>query len=162
MARNQLSHLKIIIVIAIAANVDAFEDNTATQDKKTAHNKGIAALKGDWELISIQSNKEPQIEFRNKIVWRIDDKKYTIDYERGLDMVHEFSIDPSKEPCEWNDYLTNEGAREPRAEKYIYTLDGDSLKVCSPGLGKKRPSSFEPTKENGYTLKEFRRMKEKK
>jgi uncharacterized protein (TIGR03067 family) len=69
-------------------------------------------------------------------------------------------LDPSAKPAAI-DFAHTEGALKGKAWQGIYTLDGETLKVCdnAPNLDKGRPAAFEATSGSGYVLITFKRAK---
>jgi uncharacterized protein (TIGR03067 family) len=69
-------------------------------------------------------------------------------------------VDPSAKPAAI-DFEHTEGAVKGKAWKGIYTLDGDTLRVCdnAPSPDKARPAVFEAKGGSGYVLITFKRAK---
>jgi uncharacterized protein (TIGR03067 family) len=69
-------------------------------------------------------------------------------------------LDPSAKPAAI-DFAHAEGALKGKAWQGIYTLDGETLKVCdnAPNLDKGRPAAFEATRGSGQVLITFKRAK---
>ena len=67
-------------------------------------------------------------------------------------------IDPTKNPKEI-DYLFNEGSNKGKTQKGIYKFDGDTYTDCCSEPGGERPTEFKSTKENGWEIMVFKRIK---
>ena len=69
-------------------------------------------------------------------------------------------LDPSAKPATI-DFAHTEGALKGKAWQGIYTLDGETLKVCdnAPNLDKGLPAAFEATSGSGHILITFKRAK---
>lgn len=78
--------------------------------------------------------------------WTISDQEVQFD-------LGEYRLDPA------NDNLDISRAQK-LAQKGIYTLDGDSLRLCIGYDGKARPTSFATTRGSGFALYVLRRLKE--
>jgi uncharacterized protein (TIGR03067 family) len=69
-------------------------------------------------------------------------------------------LDPSAKPAAI-DFAHTAGPLKGKAWQGIYTLDGETLKVCdnAPNLDKGRPAAFEATSGSGHVLITFKRAK---
>jgi uncharacterized protein (TIGR03067 family) len=69
-------------------------------------------------------------------------------------------VDPRAKPAAI-DFDHTEGDLKGKAWKGIYTLDGNTLKICdnAPNLAKARPTTFEAKRGSGYVLVTFKRAK---
>ena len=69
-------------------------------------------------------------------------------------------MEPSEKPAAI-DFDHTEGTLKGRAWKAIYSLDGDTLKICdnAPNLDKGRPAAFEAGTGSGYIFITFKRAK---
>jgi uncharacterized protein (TIGR03067 family) len=67
-------------------------------------------------------------------------------------------LDPAKDPKQI-DAVRTEGANAGETLKGIYTLDGDTYKVCFAAAGKDRPTAFSTTSGGGHRLIVMKREK---
>jgi uncharacterized protein (TIGR03067 family) len=66
-------------------------------------------------------------------------------YSKDDPMGWKYTIEPSKKPKQM-DWFVEEQPGHPIHQTAIYSLDGDTLKICSTAAGKSRPTRFESKK----------------
>lgn len=66
-------------------------------------------------------------------------------------------LDPSKHPKEIDCAFTS-GPNAGESDRAIYRLDGDTLTECSAPAKRPRPTAFESTRENGWSLTVYKRV----
>jgi uncharacterized protein (TIGR03067 family) len=106
--------------------------------------KDLKAAQGAWQLAELTTDAGPAPADRIKgVKFTIKDDKLTMD---GLDGKPEFTIklDPSKKP-KAIDLTLLDGAFKGKTTMGIYSLDGDTLKLCVGNKeAKDRPTEFKP------------------
>jgi uncharacterized protein (TIGR03067 family) len=124
----------------------------------------LARLAGTWEVTSYMQAGEEQAKGRKRVIVFKADGSYA--WESGA-KGKVAAIDPAKKPKEI-DYVQVDadgdpitGADDkPLIEKGIYKLDGDTFTDCFTAAGEKeRPTEFKSTKENGWILVVYKRVK---
>jgi uncharacterized protein (TIGR03067 family) len=112
--------------------------SAAPADKAAADKEKI---QGTWKFISIlDQGTEQQVPEENRLVITADVMK--IVYPKDAPMGWKYTIDPSKDPRQM-DWFTEIDPGRPIHQPGIYSLDGDTLKICSTAAGKPRPTRFE-------------------
>ena len=112
------------------------KDDAAKADKRT--------IQGTWKFVSVlDQGMEQQMPEGNRLVIASDSLKvvYPKDDPRGW----KYTIDPSKDPKEM-DWIVEIDPGHPIRQLAIYSLEGDTLKICSTAAGKPRPTKFESKK----------------
>jgi uncharacterized protein (TIGR03067 family) len=101
-------------------------------------------IKGTWKFVSaLDQGKEQPMPEGNRVVITSDVLKMV--YPKDDSMGWKYTIDPSKAPKEM-DWIVEIDPGHPIRQLAIYTLEGDTLKICSTAAGKPRPSKFESKK----------------
>jgi uncharacterized protein (TIGR03067 family) len=101
-------------------------------------------IQGTWAFGSvIDQGKEQPMPKENRVVITPDTLK--IVYPRDDPTGWRYTIDPTKSPKEM-DWIVEIDPGRPIRQLAIYTLDGDTLKICSAAAGKPRPTRFESRK----------------
>ena len=95
-----------------------------------------------WESVLDQGKEQPSPE-ANRLV--ITSGLMKIVYPKDDAMGWKYTIDPSKDPKEM-DWVVEIDPGHPIRQLAIYSLDGDTLKICSTAQGKPRPTKFESKK----------------
>jgi len=112
------------------------KDDAAKADKRT--------IQGTWKFVSVlDQGMEQQMPEGNRLVIASDSLKvvYPKDDPRGW----KYTIDPSKDPKEM-DWIVEIDPGHPIRQLAIYSLEVDTLKICSTAAGKPRPTKFESKK----------------
>jgi uncharacterized protein (TIGR03067 family) len=122
----------------------------------------LARLAGRWKLVSrITAGEELVLNNPNAggemiAVFKEDG---TFAWEGGVENLGKIArIDPSKSPKEI-DYEFKEGGSKGKTQKALYKLEGDTYSDCCTEPGEDRPTEFKSTKENGYEIMVFQRIK---
>jgi uncharacterized protein (TIGR03067 family) len=101
-------------------------------------------IQGTWGFGSvIDQGKEQPMPKENRVVITSDTLK--IVYPKDDPMGWRYTIDPTKSPKEM-DWIVEIDPGHPIRQLAIYTLDGDTLKICSAAAGNPRPTTFESRK----------------
>src|SRR5688572_20362886 len=117
--------------------------------------KDAANLEGTWVVTSMVENGKPKEELKgDKLVF---DQAGTVTIknekreEKGT-----YKLDPSGKPKA----IDIKQADSEKPYYGIYTLDGDTLKICmSPDEGKPRPTEFTAKEGSGLMILELKREK---
>ena len=154
------NHLFALVVASLPFAV--FTPASVSADPKDDEKAELARLAGTWKMTSYQKAGEERIKDQE------DAPEIIITFKKdgSFDWANEVGspgkimrIDPSKKVKEI-DYLFTAGENEGKVEKGIYKLERDTFTDCFnvPG-GQERPSEFKSTKENGYSLAVYKRVK---
>ncbi len=131
----------------------------AADAKEDAIKKEKAALKGKWQVVTLEDSdgKTPEEETR-KMRASITDS--VISTKQGKDDSQgEYTIDPTKNPKEIDIKLLD-GPEKGKWVKGLYRIDGDTLVICSADPGEDRPKEFKVAKGSNSVLITFKRIKE--
>src|SRR6266568_1019102 len=146
---------KILLVgIAVLAVSLAFgEDNPAVK-------KDLAALQGEWTMISGSADGQPmppEMVKQMKRVCKGDETTTTMNGQIYLKA--KITIDPSKKP-KTIDYQMLEGFTKGKTQLGIYEVEGDMFKACFASPGAERPAEFSGKPGEGRTFSSWKRQKE--
>ena len=114
--------------------------------------KELEALRGNWNVVKGGADQDSQPQFsmvENSLQIRIG----------GASADFKFTVNTAKKPKEINiTKMLNDGSDTSMLG--IYELDGDTLKLCFDGFGKKRPTEFKA--KDGSTQSNYVLKREKK
>lgn len=104
--------------------------------------KDLAALQGEWAMVSGSADGQPLPEGMRKQMKRVceGDVTTTTMGERVF-LKAKITIDPSKKPKSI-DYQMLDGATKGKTQFGIYEVDGDTFKACFSAPGDPRPTDF--------------------
>jgi uncharacterized protein (TIGR03067 family) len=141
--------LSILTVAALATAGAARSDEVAEERKK---------LVGTWVAVSGETRGE---EFRPDQIGNlkviITEDKIVVDWNQKVSF--SYTIDPTTDP-KTLDKTSLDGKSKGSLCRGIYSVDGDSLVLCSNTSGtKERPKSFRTTRFSGFSLYLFKRQK---
>ena len=117
--------------------------------------KEIKRLQGKWQLVSLVHDGEvvELAEPKNVITF----KGATVSESSNKD-VSEFKLNPEKKPKEM-DWIGIEGRHKGETMMGIYSLEGDTLKICHSHYSKKgRPTEFASKPGSGHRLLVLKRV----
>jgi uncharacterized protein (TIGR03067 family) len=144
--------------IGLLAGSEAKESGIpATDAKEAAIRKEKKNLIGTWKAVSCEAGGEkvPEKILKGEVVrWRITENsvEWTVEKEQmGKD---KYSLDPTTKPKRI-DLMDKEGRHTPG----IYSLDGDTLKVCLNEASKERPKEFASKLNTHLSVWVFKREK---
>ena len=134
----------------------------AAQAGEDAAKKDKEKLQGTWKPVSIKSVGAPLPE---EIVkgWtlKITNDEHTVTISEDLGggkgrmslTKFTFTLDPAKKPKAIDFVSTHNGDKSAG----IYSLEGDTLKICARKPGQERPTRFESEKGSGVSLQVYKR-----
>lgn len=104
--------------------------------------KDLAALEGEWTMVSGEREGQPLDEARVKTAKRVSkDSVTTVTFGEMVFMKAKYTVDPSKKP-KAIDYEFDEGPNKGKKALGIYEIDGDTVKFCFAGVDAERPTDF--------------------
>ena len=127
-------------------------------DAPKSANKDHKQIRGIWKVVTSEKNgKKEKTKFTHpKQIIKAD--KITFlgpDGKERLDFYLSYKLDTTKNPKHID--MTNEMTMQTVLG--IYTLDGDSLRICAAPPGVDRPKEFKTTEGSGLGLMVFKREK---
>jgi uncharacterized protein (TIGR03067 family) len=114
-------------------------------------------LAGTWQVVSVEVDGQavPPKEFRGlKMTFKAG--KFTAQKGQGDKQEGTYKLDPSKSPKQI-DISRKDGPAEGRNQLAVYSLAGNTLKICSAGSDKERPDGFATRGKEGRVLMTLRR-----
>ena len=139
-----------LVMIAVAAT--GAEENPAIK-------KDLAALQGEWSMVSGLADGQPMPDEMLKQMKRVcKGDEVTVTMGEQYFMKAKFTIDPSKKP-RTIDYQMTEGFNKGKKQLGIYELDGDRFKSCFSAPGAERPKDFASEPGSQRTLSVWKREK---
>jgi uncharacterized protein (TIGR03067 family) len=143
---QSLLALTLLVSLATAAQDDAIK-------------KELAAIEGEWSMVSSERDGQPLPPRVVKSARRICRGDMTTVMLNGrLFMRAKFTVDPAKQPKSL-DYEVTEGHNQGSKQLGIYELDGDTMKICLADPGNERPTDFVTKGKRGYTVGVWKRQK---
>ena len=115
-------------------------------------------LAGTWQVVSVEADGQnlPANQFRGlKMTFKAG--KFTAQKGERDKQEGTYKIDPSKNPKQI-DIRHKTGPLAGRDQLAIYSLAGNTLKVCSGGSDKERPDNFLTRGKEGRVLMTLRRQ----
>jgi uncharacterized protein (TIGR03067 family) len=152
----------LLLLPAIAAGVllsaEAPEGDAVKKEKEK--------LVGAWKLVSLEIDGEKLPGEITKTMGAVFTATTVTTKSRGKDDTPgRYTLDPSKSP-KHIDFTDPSEKGKDAVVPAIYSLEGDTLKVCSPGEYKKggraprkRPTKFDASEGTGQMLMVFKRTK---
>lgn len=147
--------------VIAALSVCGFATPAPVPAAKDDSDSELAKLAGTWKVVSwkragveqvTEDTPDQLIEFKK------DGKFEWIENASGKGKIAR--IDPTKKPKEI-DYTFAGGDLDGKTQKALYKLDGDTFSDCFGEPGTDRPTEFKSTKENGYSIVVYKRVKRK-
>jgi uncharacterized protein (TIGR03067 family) len=136
----------------------------ATGQDKDAVKEEMKKLEGTWTLAWFEQGGEkkaakevgPTEVFLFNASTIIKDGKSTMTF-KGKSVQYSFTVDPTKKP-KTLDRVVAEGKFKGNAHRYLYELDGDTLRLCyNAEMSDSRPKEFKA--EGTITILTFERKK---
>ncbi len=144
--------MKCIYSVIFAALLCAALPLQADDDKKV----DAELILGEWKRVEMQRDGKVQTEFDRELI--VTFTKETVAAKDGtLELKILYKLDPTQTPkhCDFivmfdEQTITNQA---------IYTLEGDTLKICRPRGKEKRPTEFQAREGDGQVVTIFERVK---
>src|SRR5437899_3006262 len=111
--------LALLIPFLLAADEPADEAAKKEREKFT----------GTWKIISAERDGQPDKVSKGAITIYAADGKFSVQFADGTGGAGTYRLDPSKKPTAI-DYTPDYGADKGKPHKGIYSLEGDTLKIC--------------------------------
>jgi uncharacterized protein (TIGR03067 family) len=125
-----------------------------------AEQKGLEKFQGKWALVSgtVDGKDLDADELKNNFMVVKGARAVFLfkDKERGTATM---KIDAGKKPAQY-DITYEDGPAKGTTLKGIYKIDGDTLTMCSGGIGKDRPTEFASKAGSGTVLVVSKRVKD--
>ncbi|HUT09094.1 MAG TPA: TIGR03067 domain-containing protein [Thermoguttaceae bacterium] len=137
---RQMPHVLLVLTATVLLAADK-KDEKAELDK--------ANLQGTWELIGAEMGGQKSEEPLGAKLTFTGNKVIAKDKDGKVRQESTFKLDPTKNPKQMDVIVTRNEKTE--VQEAIYSLDGDTLKVCGAEAGKPRPTKFK-TKESGDAM----------
>ena len=115
-------------------------------------------LAGTWQVVSVEADGQavPAKQFRG-LTMTFKAGKFTARQGQGEKQEGTYRVDPGKTPKQI-DIRHTTGPLAGRDQLAIYSLAGNTLKVCSSGSDKERPDGFATRGQEGRVLMTLRRQ----
>ncbi len=148
--------LKLLSLIGLAI----VTITSATAQQSGAVKKDMAALQGEWTMVSGSADGQPMPEEMLKQMKRVcKGDQVTVSMGTQTFLKAKITIDPSSKP-KTIDYDMTEGLTKGKKQLGIYELDGDTFKACFAAPGAERPADFTGKAGDHRTLSVWKRQKE--
>lgn len=144
----------LLIGFAVAAFAPVWTEESG------AVKKDMAALQGEWSMVSGSADGQPMPDEMRKQMKRIckGDEATTM-MGAQVFLKAKIAIDPSKKP-KTIDYQMTEGFTKGKTQLGIYEVDGDTFRSCFAKPGAERPTDFASKPGDGRTLSVWKREKQ--
>jgi uncharacterized protein (TIGR03067 family) len=131
------------------------------EDDSTAR-KDLAAIQGEWSMVSGSADGQPMPEEMRKQMKRVcKDDEATTTMNGRVFIKAKITLDPSKKP-KTIDYDVIDGFTKGKKQLGIYEVAGDTFKSCFSAPGSERPKDFTGEAGDHRTLSIWKREKEAK
>jgi uncharacterized protein (TIGR03067 family) len=138
------------VMLSFVINADAKDD---------AVKKDLAALEGEWTIVSAERDgmKLPDELLKNsKRTAKGNESSVIVGGQ--LFMKATVAVDPSKKP-KTIDYDVTDGPNKGKKQFGIYEIDGDTVKFCFAAPGNDRPTEFSSKERSNRILSVWKREK---
>ncbi len=143
----------LIGIAVLTATLACAEDNDAMK-------KDLAALQGEWTMVSGSADGQPMPPEMLKQMKRVCKGYETTTTMNGqIYLKAKITIDPTKKP-KTIDYQMLEGPTKGKTQLGIYEVEGDTFKACFVSPGAERPAEFSGKPGEGRMLSVWKRQKE--
>jgi uncharacterized protein (TIGR03067 family) len=119
--------------------------------------KDTDKLQGTWEAQAVEREGKDDPNLKGALI-SFNGDKFTVKMGDRVLMAGTLKVDTSKKP-HTIDATVTEGDTKGLTLPGIFELDGDTLKVCSDGQGKKRPTEFKTAPDTGLMMVVAKRVK---
>ena len=113
----------------------------ADNPKEDAAKKDREKLAGTWKVTSAERDGQPDKVSKDAVTTYTADGKFTVKFADGTSGEGTYQLDPGKKP-KAIDYTKNNGPNKGKPHEGIYSLEGDTLKICRSDPGKPRPKEM--------------------
>jgi uncharacterized protein (TIGR03067 family) len=150
--RAALASGLLVLSLLVSASLRA-DEKPLKGDLARLQGRWLATIGPEGAIPLVMEIKGDEL---SMLVTTFQGRGYTIKGQVKLDE----SSQPSRKTMDWTK-LTANGKEGPDVLS-LYDLEGDTLKICSAGPGKDRPTSFAPEKGNGAPARNlvFKREKD--
>jgi uncharacterized protein (TIGR03067 family) len=131
----------------------------ARAEDSPAAKKDLAALQGEWSMVSGSADGQPMpdnLRTQMKRICKGDETSVTMGGQAFFKA--KITLDPTKNP-KTIDYTMTEGVNKGKQQLGIYELDGDTLKSCFAAPGVERPTDFTGKEGEHRTVSIWKRSK---
>jgi uncharacterized protein (TIGR03067 family) len=121
--------------------------------------KDLAALEGEWTMVSGERDGQPipgEYLKSGKRVFK--DGEVTVTFGDRLLMKAKVTVDPGKKP-KTIDYDVTDGFFKGKKQLGLYEIDGDTAKFCFANPDAERPTDFTTKEGSGRTVSVWKRTK---
>jgi len=131
----------------------------ASSGPPEAVKKDLAALEGDWTMVSGQADGQPMPDEMLKTAKRVSKAgETTVTMGAQMFLKAKYTIDPSKNP-KTIDYDMTDGFTKGKKQFGIYKIDADTVTFCFASPEKDRPKEFTSPPGSGNTLSVWKKEK---
>jgi internalin A len=123
----------------------------ADDPKDDAAKKEREKLAGTWKVTSAERDGQPDKVSKDAVTTYTADGKFSVKFADGTTGDGTYKLDPSKTPKEV-DYTMNYGPNKGKPHEGIYSLEGETLKICRSDPDKPRPKEFTTKTDSGQML----------
>ena len=143
--------LSVLMVGLLLAPVAGQEGGAKKEQEK---------FQGTWRLVKFESAEGPALpeEVIAKARFTFKGDRLTITQDGKEVDEATFKTDPTKVP-KAIDITAGRGATKGKISEGIYAFEGDTLKICSPAPGQKRPTEFKSDRASRTAVLFLRREK---
>ena len=128
-------------------------------DDSDAVKKDLAALQGEWSMVSGSADGQSMPDETRKQMKRVCKGDETTTTMAGqVYLKAKITLDPSKKP-KTIDYQMTDGFTKGKTQLGIYEVEGDMFKSCFGKPGAERPTDFTSKPGDGRTLSVWKRQK---
>jgi uncharacterized protein (TIGR03067 family) len=128
-------------------------------DDKDAVKKDLAAMQGEWSMVSGSADGQPMPDDQRKRMKRVCKGDETTTTMSGQVYIKaKITLDPLKKP-KTIDYDMTDGFTKGKKQLGIYEVEGDTFKACFGKPGAERPTDFTSKPGDGRTLSVWKRDK---
>src|SRR5262245_54052314 len=146
----------VILVLLIAIPV---AQSPAAKEK--AVNQALQRLQGTWRPVSAIENgvAVPTNKLKDQTFF-IGADTFLIRQGQTALQAGNLQLDPTASPATVN-AIVKQGQKKDTTLLGIYSLDGDTLKICFDPQGQERPKELASAEGSGFTLATYERVKPK-
>jgi uncharacterized protein (TIGR03067 family) len=129
----------------------------ADNPREEAAKKDLEKMQGTWTMaaLEVDGKQVPEAKLQGTTLL-IKDNKYIVQL-KGQKFETVFQLDPTKKPKEI-DMTFAEGANKDKVHKGIYSLEGDTFKLCrGQQPDRERPTEFGTWPDTGIFLVTWKR-----